>query len=161
MIGDGRRRKEAGEFEPTMAVGCAHHGNLNSLVAQTSNTSGPFSFDSGPPFELEAQLAKKINRTPEVIDDDSYVVHPFECHVSNLQGALSSDKRLGVVSTSAVMTSRPQHEAIWGGQRSSLRHGVLAPQVSGNATYRALGQRFCSRVAYQVSQKFQRIPIRF
>jgi hypothetical protein len=27
---------------------------------------------------------KEINRPSEVIDDDSYVVHPFERHVSNL-----------------------------------------------------------------------------
>jgi hypothetical protein len=40
------------------------------------------------PFELEAELAKEINRRFEVIDDDSYVVHPFERHVSNLQGAV-------------------------------------------------------------------------
>ena len=30
------------------------------------------------------QLAKEINRPSEVIDDDAYVVHPFERHVSNL-----------------------------------------------------------------------------
>jgi hypothetical protein len=50
----------------------------------SSDTSSPFSFDCGPPFELEAELAKEINRLSEVIDDDSYVVHPFERHVSNL-----------------------------------------------------------------------------
>ena len=43
---------------------------------------------SGAPFELKAELAKEINRPSEVIDDDSYVVHPFERHVSNLQGVV-------------------------------------------------------------------------
>ena len=35
---------------------------------------------------IEAELAKEINRPSEVFDDDSYVVHPLERHVSNLQG---------------------------------------------------------------------------
>ena len=55
------------------------------LIAQSSDTSGPFSFDRGPPFELEAELAKEINCPFQVIDDDSYVVHSFERHVPNLQ----------------------------------------------------------------------------
>jgi hypothetical protein len=80
-----------------VAVGRAHHGNLDALIAQSSDTSSPFSFDRGPPFELEAELAKEINRLSEVIDDDSYVVHPFECHVSNLpnlqvSSSLTTDK---------------------------------------------------------------------
>jgi hypothetical protein len=58
----------------------AHHRNLDALIAQSSDTSGPLSFDRGPPFELKAEFAKEINRRSEVIDDDSYVVHPFECH---------------------------------------------------------------------------------
>jgi hypothetical protein len=55
------------------------------LIAQSGDTSGPFPFDRGPPFKLEAELAKEINRLFEVIDDDPYVVHPLERHVSNLQ----------------------------------------------------------------------------
>ena len=69
-----------------MAIRCAHHGNLDALIAQSSDTSGPFSFDRGPPFELEAELAKEINRLTEVIDDDPYIVHPFERHVSISKG---------------------------------------------------------------------------
>jgi hypothetical protein len=88
VIRGDRRRGEAGELEPAVAVGSAHHGNLDALIAQSSDTSGPFSFDRGPPFELEAELAKEINRLSEVIDDDSYVVHSFERHASNLQGAV-------------------------------------------------------------------------
>jgi hypothetical protein len=65
VIRDGRRREEAGEFEPAVAVRRAHHGNLDALIAQSSDTSGPFSFDRGPPFELEAELAKEINRPSE------------------------------------------------------------------------------------------------
>src|SRR4051812_17574495 len=86
MIRDDRRREKAGELEPAVAVRRAHHRNLDALIAQSSNTSGPFAFNCGPPLELEAQLAKELNRLFEVIDDDSYVVHAFERHVSNLQG---------------------------------------------------------------------------
>jgi hypothetical protein len=47
-------------------------------------------FDRGLPFEIEAELAKEIDRRSEIIDDDSYVVHPFKRHVSNLQGGAYS-----------------------------------------------------------------------
>src|SRR5215831_4134561 len=82
MIRDNRRREEPGELQPAVAVRRAHHGNLNALIAQPSNTSGPFSFDRGPPFEIEAELAKEFDRRCEVIDDDSYVVHSFKRHIS-------------------------------------------------------------------------------
>src|SRR5262249_42912926 len=91
MIRDDRWRDKAGELEPTVAVGRAHHGNLDALIAQSSDTSGPFSFDRGPPFKLKATVAKKINRRRKVIDDDTYVVHRLERHVSNLQTVVSSD----------------------------------------------------------------------
>src|SRR5215813_2038797 len=91
MIGDDRRREEPGELQPAVAVRRAHHGNLNALIAQPSNTSGPFSFDRGPPFEIEAELAKEFDRRCEVIDDDSYVVHSFKRHFSSLQGGVYSD----------------------------------------------------------------------
>lgn len=32
---------------------------------------------------------KEINRPTEVFKDDSYIVHPLERHVSNLQGVVS------------------------------------------------------------------------
>jgi hypothetical protein len=34
---------------------------------------------------VKAELLKEINRQFEVIDDDSYVIQPFERHASNLQ----------------------------------------------------------------------------
>jgi hypothetical protein len=34
-------------------------------------------FDRGPTLELEAEFSKEINCPFEVIDDDSYIVHPF------------------------------------------------------------------------------------
>ena len=84
MIRDDRRRKEAGEFETAVAVWCAHHGNLDALVGKSGDTSCPFSFDRGLPFKLKAELSEEINRLSEVIDNDSYVIHPLECHSSTV-----------------------------------------------------------------------------
>src|ERR1044071_8916422 len=68
VIRDRSRCEKAGELESAVAVRRAHHGNLDALIAQSRDTSGPFSFDHGPPFELEAELGKDINRPSEVID---------------------------------------------------------------------------------------------
>ena len=84
MISDRRRREKAGQLEPPVTVRRAHHGNFDALIAQSSDTPGPFSFDRGPPFELEAEVAEEIYRPRKVIDDDPDVVHPFERHVFNL-----------------------------------------------------------------------------
>src|SRR5262249_23729446 len=112
MIRDGRRHEKARELEPAVAVRRAHHGNLDALIAQASDTSGPFSFDRGPPFELEAELAKEINRRRKVIDDDAYVVHPFERHVSNLQTVVLSDNgmRRSHARQAAAPTSYERHQ---------------------------------------------------
>src|SRR5262249_57742053 len=61
MIRDDRRREETRELEPAVAVRCAHHGNLDTLIAEPGDASGPFAFDRGPPFQIEAELAKEIN----------------------------------------------------------------------------------------------------
>ena len=126
MIRDGRRREEAGEFKPTVAVRRAHHGNLDALIAQSSDTSGPFSFDRGPPFELEAELAKEINRPSEVIDDDSYVVHSFERHVSNLQGAVQSNN-------GPFLKQFLVHDGSGG---FLLHGGILSVKPNGNVAHR-------------------------
>ena len=83
MIRDDRRRQKAGELEPAVTVGRAHHGYLDALIAQPSDTSGPFSFNRALTLEFETELTKEIDRRRKVIDDDSYVVHPFKRHVSN------------------------------------------------------------------------------
>lgn len=43
-----------------MSIRRAHHSNLDLLIAQSGDTSGPFSFDCGPPFEFETEFAKEI-----------------------------------------------------------------------------------------------------
>jgi hypothetical protein len=60
-----------------VAVWRAHHRNLDALIGKSGDTSCPFSFDRGPPFELKAELSEEINRLSEIIDDDSYVIHPL------------------------------------------------------------------------------------
>ena len=93
MICDSRRSEEAGELEPAVAVRRAHHRTLDALIALSSDASGPFSFNHGPTFQLETELAKELDGASEVIDDDSHVVHSFERHVSNLQGARHDERR--------------------------------------------------------------------
>lgn len=85
VIGDHRRREKARELEPAVAVRRAHHGDLDSLVAQPGHAPCPLSFHQGSPFELQAELAKELDRRCEVLDDDANVVHPFERHGPNLQ----------------------------------------------------------------------------
>lgn len=84
VICDGSRCEEAGELDTAVAIRRTHHSNLDALAGQAGDTSRPFSFDCGPPFELETDLSKKIYCPFEVLDDDSHVVHPFERHVWNL-----------------------------------------------------------------------------
>src|ERR687892_1674453 len=81
VIGDHRRREKARELEPAVAVRRAHHGGLDALVAQSSDAPCPLSFHPGSPFELEAELAKELDRRWEVLDDDADVVHPLKRHL--------------------------------------------------------------------------------
>jgi hypothetical protein len=85
VIRDDRRREETGELETAVAVRSAHHGNLDALIGKSGDASCPFFLDRGPPFEVKAELLKEINRQFEVIDDDTYVIKPFERHAPNLQ----------------------------------------------------------------------------
>jgi hypothetical protein len=62
VIGDHRRREKARELEPAVTVRRAHHGDLDALVAQSSDAPCPLSFHHGSPFELEAELAKERDR---------------------------------------------------------------------------------------------------
>ena len=99
MIRDGRRREEAGELEPAVAVRRAHHGNLDALVAQSSDTPGPFSFDRSSPFELEAKLGEKRDSGIERFHHDADVVHPLKRHAAHSSSVVAStrppDERTG------------------------------------------------------------------
>src|SRR5919205_3367873 len=84
VISNHTRREEARELKTAVAVRRAHHGDLDALVAQSSDAPCPLSFHHGSSFEIEAELAKELDRRFEVLDDDADVVHPLKCHVPNL-----------------------------------------------------------------------------
>jgi hypothetical protein len=82
VIRDHRRRDESRELEPAVAIRRSHHGDLDLLVAQASDAPRPLALDRPSPFELQAELAKELDRRCEVLNDDANVVHPLDCHVS-------------------------------------------------------------------------------
>ena len=88
VICDDRRIEVPRDLEPAVAVRRAHHGDLDALVAQSSDTPHPFSFNYGSPFELEAKLAKKLNRRCGVVDDNPNVIHPSKRHMATLPAQL-------------------------------------------------------------------------
>ena len=87
MIRADGRREEAGEFEPVVAVRRAHHGDLDALIAESSDAPGLFSFDGCLSFEFQAEVEEDINGCCQVVDDDSHVVHAFERLNPNVQAA--------------------------------------------------------------------------
>jgi hypothetical protein len=93
VIRDGGRREKTGELKPAVSVRRAHHCSFDTLIAQSSDTSGPFSFDRGPPFEL----TKELNRGRRVIHDDSYVVQPFERHRAITRSPLTRKDKLTLI----------------------------------------------------------------
>jgi len=107
VIRDDRRREKAGELETAVAIRRAHHGDLDTLVDKSGDTSCPFSFDRGPPFELKAELSKEINCPPEVLDDDSYVIHSFERHASTVQDGAWMQQRMPKVECKYRRRSSP------------------------------------------------------
>jgi quercetin dioxygenase-like cupin family protein len=62
VVRDRRRGEKPRELEPAVAVGRPHHGDLDALVAQSRDASGPLAFDHGLPLEFEAELAKELDR---------------------------------------------------------------------------------------------------
>jgi hypothetical protein len=132
VIRDDRWREKARELEPAMAVRRAHHGNFDALIAQSSDTSSPFSLDCAPAFELEAELAKEINRRRKVIDDDSYVVHPFKRHVANLQTVVPSDNDIESVDALSLYRAYA-HEM----QRAYNDNGRHSPWAESDASAEA------------------------
>jgi hypothetical protein len=81
---------EARELETAVAVGRAHHGDLDALAAQAGDAPGPFAFDRGPPLKLEAKFGEKRNRGIQVLDHDADVVHTFDGHDISLTSNIQS-----------------------------------------------------------------------
>src|SRR5947208_531661 len=74
VIGDYRRREESRELEPTVAVWSNQHGDLDALVYQSGDASGPVAFYHGATFELQADLRKKCNGGVEGLHHDAHVI---------------------------------------------------------------------------------------
>jgi hypothetical protein len=62
VIGDHRRLEEARELEPAVAVGRAHHGDLDALVAEAGDASCLLSLHDSLALQLEVELAKERDR---------------------------------------------------------------------------------------------------
>jgi hypothetical protein len=58
-----------------VAVGGSHHSNLYTLIPQPGDTAGPFPFNDGSPFELQAYLGKKSYGMIESGYHNAYIVH--------------------------------------------------------------------------------------
>src|SRR5512135_3930583 len=81
VIGDCRRGEKARDLEPAVAVRGDHHGDLDALGAQSGDAPGPFAFDRGAPFELEAKLREKRDGGIEGFYHDADIVHPLKSHI--------------------------------------------------------------------------------
>ena len=75
MAGESKR-----ELEATVAVGGAHHGDLDALAVHSSDAAGPFAFDGHAAFEGEAELGEELDGGIEVFDHDADIVHPLDRH---------------------------------------------------------------------------------
>ena len=76
--GDDRRGEKSRKLESAVTVGSDHHGDLDSLVAQSGDSPGPFAFDHGTPFEPQAKLGEKSDGLIERLHHDADVVHPLK-----------------------------------------------------------------------------------
>ena len=63
-----------------MTVGRPHHRDLDALIPQPCNSTGPLSFNHGSPLELEAQLDEELDRRVHVVDYDSDIIQSSYCH---------------------------------------------------------------------------------
>ncbi len=75
VIGDYRRGEKTREREAAVAVGPDHHGDLDALITQSSDASGPFSFNHRSPLARQAKLGEKRDRIVERFHYDADIVH--------------------------------------------------------------------------------------
>src|SRR5207344_1751750 len=71
---------EARELEAAVAVGGAHHGNLDALAAHSGDTAGPLTFEGHAAFENKAELGEELNGGIDVFHHDADVVHTNDGH---------------------------------------------------------------------------------
>src|SRR5688572_2612739 len=70
---------EARELDAAVAVGGAHHGDLDPLAAHSGDAAGPFAFDGHAAFERKAELGEELNGGIDVFHHDPDVVHTLNC----------------------------------------------------------------------------------
>src|SRR6185436_19804791 len=63
---------------PVVAVGGAHHGDLDALAAHSGDATGPFAFDGHSAFERKAELGEELNGGIDVFHHDADVVHTLD-----------------------------------------------------------------------------------
>jgi hypothetical protein len=62
-----------------VAVGSAHHGDLDALAAHSRDAAGPFAFDGHAALERKTELREEFNGGIEVFHHDGDVVHTLDC----------------------------------------------------------------------------------
>jgi hypothetical protein len=75
VIGNHGRSEESGNLEPTVTVRCPHHGNLDTQVAQSSDTVRPSTFDWNAHFELKAKFCEELNGSIKILYNNAHIVH--------------------------------------------------------------------------------------
>lgn len=101
VVGDDGRGEETREFEPAVAVGRDHHGDLDALVAQAGDATGPFAFDRGSPFERQAEFGEEGDGVVEGFHHDADVVHAQQLASSHDSGPVGRGRRPIVAETRA------------------------------------------------------------
>ena len=147
VIGDHTRREEAREFNRAVAARHAHHGYLDALVAQCSDTSRPVTFDRGTPVEFEAELHEEGNSRIERFDHDADVVHPLKRHAAIVlhridrisRPATANRERFASVDNSSALpiSARGLLCPPYAGRRSAQGGHYLAPSRGSPALLEA------------------------
>jgi hypothetical protein len=120
VIRDRRRREEAGELEPAVAVRRAHHGNLDALIARSSDTSGPFSIVARP------SSSRPRSRKKSIVPPRSSTTIP------TLSIRLSAMRPIYNVSSSLTTDpfAAPRHERV--ATEKSLPNNTYSGRITGN-----------------------------
>jgi hypothetical protein len=82
VIGSDAGGIETRELQTAVTIGRAHHGDLDTLVAHTGHTAGPFAFDGHPPFQGQAEFGEEDDGGIEVFHHDADVLHADDSHAS-------------------------------------------------------------------------------
>jgi len=120
VIGDRRRREKTGELEPAVPVRRAHHGNLDALIAQSSDTSGPFSFDRGPPSSSRPSSRKNsivAARSSTTIPTLSIRLSAM-CQMYLASSILTMDRGLNAEEAHSFSSEHSAETISWNAQRS-------------------------------------------